>query len=245
MARDNPQWGYTRIRGALHNLGHDVAQNTVKRILLERGLEPAPERGRHTSWATFLRAPMGAIAGADFFTVEVLRPFGLARYFVFFAIDIKSRRVHIAGISNQPSGAWMTQIARNLTDCVDGFLRETRYLILDRDPLYTRAFRSTLAASGVKVVRLPSRSPNLNAFSERFVLSVKSECLDRVIPLGERHLRYLLAEYVAHYHTERNHQSLGNQLIEPIPSTTNAGEGVVRRRARLGGMLSYYYREAA
>ena len=245
MARDNPKWGYTRIRGALHNLGHDVARNTVKRILLERGLEPAPQRGRHTSWATFLRSHLGAIAGADFFTVEVLTPFGLVRYFVFFVIDIGSRRVHIAGISNQPSGAWMTQIARNLTDCFDGFLRNTRYIILDRDPLYTRAFRSTLAASGVKLVRLPSRSPNLNAFSERFVLSVKSECLDRVIPLGERHLRHLLAEYVAHYHTERNHQSLGNELIEPIPANTNASEGVVRRRARLGGMLSYYHREAA
>ena len=245
MARDNPKWGYTRIRGALHNLGHDVARNTVKRILLEHGLEPAPERGRHTSWDTFLRAHMGAIAGADFFTVEVLRPFGLVRYFVFFVIDIGSRRVHIAGISNQPSGAWMSQIARNMTDCVDGFLRGKLYLILDRDPLYTRAFRSTLAEAGVNVVRLPARSPNLNAFAERFVLSAKSECLDRLIPLGERHLRHLLGEYVAHYHTERNHQSLGNELIEPIPANTNAGGGVVRRRARLGGLLSYYYREAA
>jgi len=245
MASDNRTWGYTRIRGALHNHGHDVARNTVKRILLEHGFEPAPERGRHTSWATFLRAHMGAIAGADFFTVEVLRPFGLVRHFVFFVIDIRSRRVHIAGISNQPSGAWMTQLARNLTDCVDGFLRRTHHLILDRDPLYTRASRSTLAASSVKVVRLPSRSPNLNAFAQRFVLSVKSECLDRVIPLGERHLRHLLAEYVEHYHLERNHQGLGNKIIGPIPVNTNAGEGVVRRRARLGGLLSYYHREAA
>jgi transposase InsO family protein len=245
MARNNPRWGYTRIRGALHNLGHDVARNTVKRILLDRGLEPAPERGRHTSWATFLRAHMGAIAGADFFTVEVLRPFGLVRYFVFFVIDIGSRRVHIAGISNQPSGAWMTQVARNLTDYFDGFLRGTHHLILDRDPLYTRAFRSTLAEADVNVVRLPARSPDLNAFAERFVLSVKSECLDRVIPLGERHLRHLLAEFVEHYHRERNHQGLGNKLIEPIPANTNAVEGVVRRRARLGGLLSYYHREAA
>jgi hypothetical protein len=151
----------------------------------------------------------------------------------------------IAGISNQPSGAWMTQLARNLTDCGDGFLRRTRHLILDCDPLFTRAFRSSLAASSVKVVRLPSRSPNLNAFAERFVLSVKSERLDRVIPLGERHLRHLLAEYVEHYPLERNHQGLGNKIIEPIPANTNAGEGVVRRRARLGGLLSYYHREAA
>lgn len=139
----------------------------------------------------------------------------------------------------------MTQIARNLTDCVDGFLRGTRHLILDRDPLYTRAFRTTLAEAGVHVVRLPARSPNLNAFAERFVLSVKSECLDHVIPLGERNLRHLLGEYVEHYHCERNHQGLANELIEPIPANTNASEGVVRRRVRLGGLLSYYHREAA
>jgi len=163
---------------------------------------------------------MEAIAGAGFFTVEVLRPFGLVRNFVFFVIDIGSRRLHIAGISNQPSGPWMTQIARNLIDCFDGFLRATRYLILDRDPLYTRAFRSTLANAGVNVVQLPSRSPNLNAFADRFVLSMKSECLDRTIPLGERHLRHLHAEYVEHYHRERNHQGLGNKLIEPIPANT-------------------------
>jgi len=163
MAQSNPTWGYTRIRGALHNLGHDIARNTVKRILLERGLEPAPERGKHTSWKTFLRSHMGAIAGADFFTVEVLRPFALVRYFVFFVIDIESRRVHIAGITNQPSRAWMKQIARNVTDCADGFLRGTRYLILDRDPLYTREFRSMLADAGVNILRLPSRSPKLKS----------------------------------------------------------------------------------
>jgi transposase InsO family protein len=188
---------------------------------------------------------MGAIAGADFVTVEVLRPFGLIRCLVFFAIDIGSRRVQIAGISNQPSGAWMKQIARNLSDCFDEFIQNTRYLILNRDSPYTRDFRAMLAASGVAVLRLPSRSPNLNAFAERFVLSMKSERLDRVISLAERHLRHLLAEYVAHDHTERNHPSLGNELIEPIPANTDAGEGVVRRRARLEGLFSYYHRWAA
>lgn len=245
MAQSNPGWGYTRIRGALHNLGHDVARNTIKNTLLANGLEPAPERGKRTSWRTFIQSHLGAIAGADFFTVEVLTPFGLVRYFVFFVIDIGSRRVHIAGITNQPSEAWMKQIVRNLTDCVDGLLAKARYLILDRDPLYTRAFRNMLKSAGVKVVRLPARSPNLNAFAERFVRSVKTECLHRVIPLGERHLRHLLAQYVAHYHSERNHQGLGNELIEQLPANTNAGEGPVRRRVRLGGVLSYYYREAA
>ena len=123
---------------------------------------------------------------------------------------------------------------RNLTNYFDDFLRGTRHLILDRDPLYTRAFRSTLSEASVNVVHLPARSPDLNAFAERFVLSVKSDCLDRVIPLGERHLRPLLAEYVEHYHGERNHQGLANELIEPIPANTNAGQGVLLRRARLG-----------
>ena len=246
MARENPTWGYTRLRGALYNLGHEVARNTIKNILLAHGLEPAPERGRHTSWHTFIKSHLGAIAGADFFTIEVLRGFGLVRYFVFFVIDIGTRRVHIAGITNQPSEAWMRQIARNLTDCVDGFLKQTRYLILDRDPLYTHAFREMLKGSGMKVVRLPARSPDLNSYAERWVRSVRSECLSRVIPLGERHLRHLLTEYLIHYHQERNHQGLGNRIIEPLAADTNAGKGIIRRRERAGGVLNYYYyREAA
>ena len=173
MARENPSWGYTRIRGALFNLGHEVARNTIRAILKECGIEPAPERRRHTSWHTFIKSHLGAIAGADFFTVEVLCAFGLVRYFVLFVMDIDSLRVHIAGITDQPSGAWMQQVARNLTDCVDGFLKPTRYLILDRDPLYTRAFRQMLKDGGVKVVRLPSRSPDLNSYAERWIRSLR------------------------------------------------------------------------
>jgi putative transposase len=245
MAKENPSWGYTRLRGALFNLSHEVARNTIKNILLAHGLEPAPERGRRTSWHTFIKSHLGAIAGADFFTVEVLRGFGLIRYYVFFIIDIGTRRVHIAGITSQPSEAWMTQIARNLTDCVDGFLMHTMYLILDRDPLYTRMFRGMLKDAGVKVVRLPARSPDLNSYAERWIRSLRSECLSRVIPLGERHLRNLISEYLVHYHGERNHQGLGNRLIEPLAANTNSGKGVIRRRERLGGVLNWYYREAA
>ena len=245
MAKENPSWGYTRLRRALYNLSHEVARNTVKNILIAHGLEPAPERGRRTNWHTFIKSHLGAIAGADFFTVEVLRGFGLIRYYVFFVIDIATRRVHIAGITSQPSEAWMKQIGRNLTDCVDGFLKDTRYLILDRDPLYTRVFRQTLKDAGVKVVRLPARSPDLNSYAERWIRSLRSECLSRIIPLGERHLRNLISEYVAHYHGERNHQGLANRLIEPLVVNTNSGKGVVRRRERLGGVLNYYYREAA
>lgn len=238
MAKENPSWGYTRLRGALFNLRHEVARNTIKNILLAHGLEPAPERGRHTSWHTFIKSHFGAIAGADFFTVEVLRGFGLVRYCVFFVIDIATRRVHIAGITSQPSEAWMKQIARNLTDYVDGFLKQTR-------PLYTCAFRGMLKESGVNIVRLPSRSPNLNSYAERWIRSVRSECLSRVIPLGERHLRYLISEYLIHFHQERNHQGLDNRLIEPLAANTNSGKGIVRRRERVRGVLNYYYREAA
>ena len=177
MAKDNPRWGYTRLRGALRNLGYEVRRNTIKRILKEQGLEPAPMRGKSDSWATFIKAHLGAIAGADFFTVEVLSLAGLIRFYVFFLIDIASRRIEIAGISPSPDGAWMAQIARNLLDAEEGFLVGKRYLILDRDPLYTGDFRRMLEAAGVKAVRLPPRSPDLNAFAERFVLSIKSECL--------------------------------------------------------------------
>src|SRR5258705_7960504 len=137
----------------------------------------------------------------------------------------------------------MEQMARNLLDAVDGFLRGKRYLIVDRDPVYTREFREALERAGTTVVRLPPRSPNLNAFAERFVLSIRGECLDRIIPLGEGHLRRAVSEYVTHYHEERNHQGLGNALIDS-PAAVN-DNGRVRRLPRLGGLLSYYHREAA
>jgi transposase InsO family protein len=243
IAKDNPSWGYTRTAGALRNLGHEVGRTTIKRILLEAGMDPAPERSKRTSWSAFLRAHWGAIAAMDFFTVEVLSLVGLVRYHVRFVIDLASRRVEICGMRADPYGEWMKQMARNLTDVVDGFLFDHRYLILDRDPLFTREFRAMLASSGVKGVRLPARSPNLNAYAERFVKSIRSECLARVIPLGRRHLYQLVDEYLVHYHTERNHQGLGNKLI--VPANDVATHGQVRRRARLGGLLSYYHREAA
>ncbi len=177
MARENPTWGYTRIRGALHNLGHHQGRSTFKRILDDHEMEPAPERGKRTPWASFLKAHWGAIAAADFFSVEVLTPRGLVRYAVLFVIDLKTRRVQIAGIVHEPYGAWMAQMARSLTHAVDGFFRGSSHLIHDRDPLFTRQFRSLLSASGVETVRLPARSPNLNAYAERFVRSIKSQCL--------------------------------------------------------------------
>ena len=244
MAADNPKWGYTRIRGALANLGHEIARNTVKRILQEHGIDPAPERGRRTSWSTFLRAHWEGLAATDLFTVEVLTLAGLRRYFVFFVIELKTRHVHIAGIHHQPYGEWMEQVARNLTDSFDGFLRGATHLIHDRDSLFTSKFAEILKNGGVTPIKLPPRSPNLNAFAERFVRSIKEECLSRVVVLGERHLRLLVREYVEHYHHERNHQGLDNQLLSepPPPSKPDAN---VQRHRRIGGLLNYYHREAA
>jgi transposase InsO family protein len=198
------------------------------------------------SWKAFLRAHWDAIAAADFFTVEVLTLQGLTRYFVFFVIELKTRRVHIAGIVNQPYGGWMMQVGRNLLDAADGFLLGKKYLILDRDPVYTASLRRLLSDDGVEALRLPAKSRNLNAHAERFVRSIRDECLHHVVLLGEQHLRSVVREYVAHYHAERNHQGLGNQLIEAAPCGVHATtRSVVVRHQRLGGLLNYYEREAA
>jgi transposase InsO family protein len=244
MAVENPMWGYTRIRGALANLGHEVARNTVKRILLDHGIEPAPGRSRRTPWKTFLQAHWAGMAAADLSTVEVLTLVGLRRYFVLFVIELKTRRVKIAGIHPQPYGEWREQMARNLTDTVDGFLQDASHLIHDRDPLYTGAFLEILTSSGVTPIRLPPRSPNLNAYAERFVRSIKEECLNRVVVLGESHLRLIVREYVEHYHGERNHQGLDNQLVERVRAPVNP-DAKIHRRERIGGLLNYYHREAA
>jgi transposase InsO family protein len=245
FAAENPSWGYTRIRGALRNLGHELGRNTIKRILAEHGLEPAPKRGKTMPWKTFLRAHFGVIAATDFFAVEVLTLRGLVRYVVLFVIDLESRRVHIAGLVRHPHDAWIQQIARNLTDRIDGFLRGKRYLIHDRDPLFTAAFRAVLRAAGIECLKLPPQSPDLNSVAERFVLSIKRECLDKLVPLGERHLRLAISEFVEHYHCERNHQGLDNRLIT-APANDNADPArPIARRERLGGLLSYYYRAVA
>jgi transposase InsO family protein len=151
--------------------------------------------------------------------------------------------VEIDGITSEPDGAWMMQLERNLTDPIDGFLRGAQYVILDRDPLYTAAFRSLLRSSGVKPLVLPAWSPNLNAFAERFVESAKSECLERMVLLGERHLRAAVRAFMGHYHEERPHQGLGNELI--APTTPVIETGPINCRERLGGLLKFYYREAA
>jgi putative transposase len=244
IARENSSWGYTRIRGALYNLGHDIGRNTVKRILFDNGIDPAPLRHRGMSWATFLKAHWGAIAATDFFSVEVLTRTGLVRYLVLFIIELGSRRIEIAGIAPDPDGQWMKQIARNLIDVEDGALTGVHYLIHDRDPLFTDAFREILRTSGVKTVKLPARSPNLNAYAERFVRTIKSECLSHIIPIGERHLRNTVKEFIEHYHSERNHQGLNNRLIENNHDEPDVNAPIGCHQ-RLGGILKYYHRLAA
>jgi transposase InsO family protein len=244
MARENVSWGYDRIQGALANLGHIIAPNTVKNILKRRGIEPAPEREKHTSWTTFLKAHWEVMAATDFFTVEISTPRGLVTHYVLFNIHLSTRSVHIAGVTTAPNSAFMRQMARNLTDVSDGFLLNSRYLIMDRDTKYTADFRRHLDREGVKPVRCPARALNCNAFAERFVRSIKEECLDRIILFGEASLRRSLREYVVHYQTERNHQGVGNRLLEPLARVSSTSEPV-HCHERLGGLLNFYYREAA
>jgi len=244
MARENISRGYDRIQGALANLGHTIASNTVKNILKRHGIEPAPERKKHTSWKTFLKVHWNVMAATDFFTVEVWTLCGLVTYCVLFVMRLETRSVHIAGVTTAPNGAFMQQVARNLTDLDDGFLLNSRYLIMDRDKKYTDAFRGHLDREGIKPVRCPVRAPNCNAFAENFVHSIKDEYLNRMILFGEASLRRGLREYDLHYHTERNHQGVGNRLLEPL-ATASSTDKPIRCRERLGGMLNYYYREAA
>jgi transposase InsO family protein len=244
MARENPRWGYTRIQGALANLGQRVGRTTVANILKQHGIEPAPERGKKTSWSTFLQAHWTTLAAVDIFTVEVWRLRGLVTFYVLVVIELSSRRVHLAGVTPNPDTAWMMQIGRNLTDPFDGFLREKRLVIMDRNRKYCEAFRAMIQSAGIEPVRLPPRSPNLNAHAERFVRSIKEECLDRMILFGEGSLRRALKEYLAHYHRERNHQGLDNRLVERDRRMSPFSPPVVCSE-RLGGPLRYYNRQAA
>jgi putative transposase len=245
MAEENPTWGYRRIQGALANLGHQIDKITVRNILRRHYMDPAPQRRKAgMSWAQFLRLHWEVLAATDFFTVEVATWHGLVTYYVLVVMDVATRRVQVAGITPHPTAAFMEQCARQLTDPFDGFLMGKRYLIHDRDTKFTPAFAGLLKDSGLEPIVLPPRGPNLNAHCERFVRSIKEETLDRMVMLGEPALSYVIRQFVAHYHTERNHQGLDNQLIARERGV-GGRTGHVVRRARLGGLLSYYHREAA
>ena len=241
-AKSNPSWGYDRIVGVLSELGYTVCDQTVGNVLKRNGIAPAPERKKHTTWRQFIRAHMDVLVATDFFTTEVWTLGGLVTFYVLFFIELSTRRVHVAGITPNPDERWMMQIARNETMLDLGFLEGKRYLIHDRDSKYSSAFLRIIEDAGVKPVKLPAHSPNLNSYAERWVLSMKSECLSKLIFFGEASLRRAVSQYVAHYHSERHHQSKGNRILFP---SQDRGNGPVRCRDRLGGLLRFYYRDAA
>jgi transposase InsO family protein len=245
MAQENRSWGYDRIVGALANLGYTISDQTVGNILKRHGLPPAPERKTTTTWKEFIRAHLDVLVATDFFTAEVWTLGGLVTYYVLFFIHLGTRKVHVAGVTPHPDGAWMVQVARNLTMEEWGFLSPGQYLIHDRDGKYCPAFQQLIDAARIKRVPLPPRSPNLNAYAERWVRSVKEECLSRLMWFGEASLRHALMQYVEHFHYERNHQGKGNVLLFPPVNQDPTRAGALRCRERLGGLLKYYEREAA
>jgi transposase InsO family protein len=245
MAQENRSWGYDRIVGALVNLGYTVSGQTVGNILKRHGIPPAPERKTTTTWKEFIRTHMEVLMATDFFTAEVWTLGGLVTYYVLFFIHLSSRKVHVAGVTPHPDAQWMQQVARNVTMEEWGCLSPGQYLIHDRDTKFCATFQQIIDAAGVERVVLPPRSPNLNAYAERWVRSVKEECLARLLLFGEKALQHALTEYGTHYHHERNHQGKGNVLLFPSSRAGRESQGPIQCRERLGGLLKYYEREAA
>ena len=244
FASENSTWGYDRIQGALANVGYPISDTTVGNILKQHGIEPAPVRERQSTWKTFLKSHWDVLAAIDFTTIEVWTKGGLVTYYLLFAMEVATRRVHFAGCTPNPNELWMKQIGRNLTDAEDGFFNGKRYVLMDRDGKFCPAFRDLLEQEGVNCVRLPPRSPNLTPHIERFMRSIKEECLLKMIFFGENMLRNAVGQFLTHFHGERNHQGLDNRLIDP-DDDVGCTAGDVRCHERLGGLLRYYHREAA
>jgi putative transposase len=245
MAQENRRWGYDRIAGALAHLGYMISDQTVGNILKRHGIPPASERNRTTTWHEFIHAHMDVLVATDFFTTEVWTWCGLMTYYILFFIRLGTREVRVAGVTPHPDECWMIQIARNATMADWGILSPGHYLIHDHDRKFCPAFQRLIDDSGVMRVMLPPQSPNLNAYAERWVRSVKEEALSRLILFGERALWHTLNEYVTHYHQERPHQSKGNVILMPHMPPPQRRKRSVRCRERLGGLLKYYDGEAA
>ena len=245
MAQEHRSWGYDRMVGALANFGLTVSDQTVGNVLKRHGIAPAPERKTTTTWKAFIRMHMDVLVATDFFTADVWTLGGLVTYYILFFIHLGSRKVHVAGVTPYPNAAWMMQVARNVTMEEWGFLAPGQYLIHDRDPKCCAAFRQIIDEAGVERVVLPPRSPNLNTYAERWVRSIKEECLSRLILFGEASLRQALTQYVEHFHYERNHQGKGNMVLFPTVYPDAERAGPIQCRERLGGLLKFYDREAA
>ena len=243
FAKENPTWGYDRIQGELAKVGYHICDSTVGNILKAHGIEPAPQRKRTGSWATFLKAHWDVMAAIDFTMVEVWTKSGLVTYYLLFVMELKSRCVHFAGCTTSPNEDWMKQAARELTNCEDGFLNDKQHLIMDRDMKFCESFRTFLSTEGVKPVRLPPRAPNMNSHLERFFGSLKYECLHQLILFGENATRNAVNQYLEHYHTERCHPGLENNLIVPMDRPPDV-HAEIETTERLGGLLRSYRRAA-
>jgi len=239
LGRENPQWGCLRIQGELRKLGIRVGATTIRTMLRRSGLGPAPRRGG-PSWSEFLHAQAQGILAADFFTVETA---WLRTLYVLFFVELGSRRVHVAGITANPDSGWMTQQARNLA--MEGRLENVRFLIHDRDAKFSGPFDEILRSEGVRVIRTPIRAPRANAVAERWVRTVRNECLDHLLVFGRRDLEQILRGYVAHFNAERPHRAL--ELVPPAgaPRSRGSPASSVLRRDVLGGLIHEYYTAAA
>jgi transposase InsO family protein len=238
LARENPRWGYPWIAGELLKLGVRVSPSTVRRLLLSAGLKPAPRR-TGPSWREFLRQQAASTLACDFFSVELLT---LRRYYVLFFIELGSRRVHLAGCTTNPTGGWVTQQARNLS--FTGVLEQTRFLIHDRDSKFSHAFDEVFRSEGINVIRTPIRAPQANAYAERFIRTVRGECLDWLLIFGRRHLEHVLSIYVTHYNRDRPHRALALVPPEALSGGDPPVATTIERHDLLGGLI-HEYRAAA
>jgi putative transposase len=244
LARENPRWGYLRIVGECRNLGVRVSATSVRRILRHHRIGPAPRRGGPT-WSQFLRTQAGGLLATDFFTVETV---GLTRLYVLFVVEVQSRAVHLVGITAHPTGAWVAQQARNLLMDLDEYGHGLRYLVRDRDAKFTAAFDAVFTTSGIAVVKIPPRAPRANAYAERWVRTVRYECLDWTPVWHQRQLRRVLTEYLDHYNAIRPHRSLDLQPPRPaqrlrLVELDTVG-AAVQRVDVLGGLIHEYRRAA-
>jgi putative transposase len=239
LAGENPGWGYPRIAGELRKLGLRVSPSTIRRILLANRVGPAPRRSG-PSWREFLRQQAASTLACDFFTVETV---SLRRFYVLFFIELESRRVHLAGCTTNPTGAWVTQQARNLS--FTGLFERVRFLIHDRDSKFSGAFDEVFRSEGIQVIHTPIRAPQANAYAERFVGTVRAECLDWLLIVGRRHLETVLRIYIAHYNRERPHRGLALLSPDSPNADPQPSQGEIKRRDRLGGLIHEYHRAAA
>jgi putative transposase len=242
MARDNPGWGYQRIQGELLGIGHRIGASTIRRILTRLRIPPAPTRHDHTTWRKFLSAQASTILACDFFHVDCALT--LQRLYVFFVLEVGSRHVHILAVTANPDGPWTTQAARNLLMDLGERTEQFKVLIRDRAGQFTQAFDAVPADTGVTVYKIPPRSPQANAYAERFVLTARTEVTNRMLILGQRHLRRTLDEYARHYNGRRPHRALQLQPPHSDHPVIDLTHERIKRRPVLGGLITEYERAA-